>query len=170
MFFSVGQSVRSNAWETIKDRATLESFILHLRNLTDFLYPTTVRPDDIIAAYYFDDKCAWQRMRPTPPASLLDARSRAHKGLVHLTTGRETGDPHWKIKDLLTGMHPLIVKFANTASPHLLDPAVAREIPSARILADMPEFFTSTSSTTVVRISPPPPAPTFADECEEETK
>ena len=61
MFFTVGQSVLHNAWATPNDRALLESFIVHLRSLMDFLYPTSgLKPTDIIAAYYFKEKSSWQ--------------------------------------------------------------------------------------------------------------
>ena len=167
MFFTVGQSVLHNAWATPNDRALLESFIVHLRSLMDFLYPTSgLKPTDIIAAYYFKEKSSWQATRPSPHASLLKARDRAHKQLVHLTTGRVTGDPQWKIRDLLLAMRPPLVTFTTAASPGLLDPAVERAIPPARALSQMPVFSTSTSTPVVIRVSPPAPAPTFGDECD----
>jgi hypothetical protein len=99
--------------------AALESFVLHLRNLVDFLYPTNIKPKDVLADDFFP-----QRLRPsgfpTIPPLLAAARGRAHKQLSHLTTDRlPEGHPQkgWKRGELLLAISPLIVTFAQQAAP-----------------------------------------------------
>ena len=171
MFFQVGQSLPHSVCATVNDRAMLESFVVHLRNLVDFLYPTRInRESDVVAAYYFDDRCRWQVIRP--PADqirpLLVARDRAHKTLVHLTIEREANALEWRIKELLLAMHPILQTFAARASSRLLDRSVAGAIPPVTVLWAMPEFSTSTSSYVGIYVSLGRRARSeFADECEE---
>ena len=74
--------------------ALLESFAIHLRNLIDFLYtdPKDAKPDDLVAADFFNSSAAW-----APGAisrSLQEARVRANKEVSHITYKRKAGmDP-----------------------------------------------------------------------------
>jgi hypothetical protein len=66
--------------------ALLESFVIHLRCVLDFLYPPAdQRPDDVVAQDYFDD---WENRRPPMPAKLSKVRGRAGKEVAHLTYAR----------------------------------------------------------------------------------
>jgi hypothetical protein len=174
MFFKVGERVSPNAWATPESRAVLESFIVHLRNLVDFFYPSlNLKETDVIAADYFDDRCAWQRLRPASSDvhDLLTARARAHKQLVHLTTDRETGDPSWDIKRLLFKMFELVTEFVSEASDQLLDPSVEAAIPVLDRLLTHEAVVASTASGPYVLMSgaaSPRPDVRFGDECEED--
>jgi hypothetical protein len=94
--------------------AALESFVLHLRNLVDFLYPTNIKPTDVLADDFFP-----QRLRPnefpTIPPLLAAARGRAHKQLSHLTTDRLPeghSQKGWKRGELLLAIFPVLGAFA----------------------------------------------------------
>lgn len=47
--------------------SSLESFLIHARNLRDFLYKTereNAKPSDVLARDFFSDPAEWHRMRP----------------------------------------------------------------------------------------------------------
>jgi len=79
--------------DPVLHNAALESFIIHTRNILDFLYPTSKvvgndKYDDIIADDYFDDPSQWYQIRLEKSASLTQAHQRAHKEVAHLTYSR----------------------------------------------------------------------------------
>ena len=100
----------------------IEAFVVHLRNLIDFLYIDAPQKTDVVAA----DFCAagtWKAARP-PLSSVLDkARKRAHKEIAHLTTNRLTGSPpakEWEFVALATEIQSVLRVFAKTAMPSWL--------------------------------------------------
>ena len=98
----------------------LESWILHLRNLVDFFYPTNVQPDDVIALDYAPN---WSSQCPPISLVLATARKRAHKELSHLTTGRKPSsspDKKWDFGSVSTEMKPVIDAFIPLAQPGTL--------------------------------------------------
>jgi hypothetical protein len=69
--------------------ALLESFVLHVRCILDFLYaPVNLRADDVVAQDYFDNPLMWENLRPAMSETLRKARSRAGKEMTHLTYAR----------------------------------------------------------------------------------
>lgn len=74
----------------------VESFAIHSRNLIDFLYPTSVRPSDIVAYQFGTAETVWEEARPPISPILEAARVRAHKEVSHLTTERINGTPEYK--------------------------------------------------------------------------
>jgi hypothetical protein len=65
----------------------IESFVVHLRNVIDFLYLDRPKPTDVVAADFFDPS-VWEGLRPAISATLESARVRANKEIAHLTTER----------------------------------------------------------------------------------
>ncbi len=102
--------------------ALIESFVVHLRNLVDFLYIDTPQKTDIVAA----DFCAagmWRGVRPPLSASLEKARTRANKEIAHLTTDRLTGSPPakaWEFVALAKEIKAILLIFATNALPSRL--------------------------------------------------
>jgi hypothetical protein len=77
--------------------ALIESFVVHVRCVLDFLYaPKNRRYDDVIAQDYFDDVAEWENLRPLMSANLEQARDRAGKEMVHLTYARLDVTPEAK--------------------------------------------------------------------------
>jgi hypothetical protein len=70
----------------------LEAFIIHARNLRDFLYwpPKVTKPrdDDVIANDFFVNPHEWTRIRPKETLLLQRLNERANKHLGHLTYTR----------------------------------------------------------------------------------
>lgn len=76
----------ANDRDRIIQNALIESFALHARSLTAFLYPENPKADDVIADDFLDDYSAWQRRRP-PMSSLLNTiHPRVGKEVAHLTS------------------------------------------------------------------------------------
>lgn len=97
----------------------IESCVMHIRNLIDFLYPTSaVRDDDVHAGMYIAD---WESKRP-PISSVLDtARKRAGKEMNHLTARRKAGTPPekaWDFEAISTDLRAVVKVFLDL-KPHI---------------------------------------------------
>jgi hypothetical protein len=87
-------------------RALLESFLIHVRVLTDFFYPEhhykkvdRKKHDDIMAKNFFELPDKWSKIRPPKSDNLNEAETRANKLLAHLTYTRLTTtqeESRWK--------------------------------------------------------------------------
>lgn len=70
----------------------IESFVIHLRNLITFLYPTSHKENtDVCAEDFFLNKKEWINICPLISDSLNDYRIRANKEMGHLTLSRIYG-------------------------------------------------------------------------------
>src|SRR4051812_31732976 len=69
--------------------ADIESFVLHVRILTQFLYPNKPKPGDVIAADYFERPAAWSDVRPKQlPKQLKRVIARGSEEVAHLSFAR----------------------------------------------------------------------------------
>ena len=103
--------------------AYLESFTVHLRGLTDFLYTpqANARPDDLVAGDFFDAAKPWNP--GAVPQKLEDARTRMNKEVGHITYKRKAGmapDKPWPVTELFKEILPVLKTFATTASAQKL--------------------------------------------------
>jgi hypothetical protein len=108
--------------------AMIEAFVVHLRNLIDFLYINNPQPTDVVAS---DFCAAWQTIRPPISMTLESARVRANKELAHLTTTRLTGAPpakRWDFPAFAGEIGPLLHLFIKNARVSALSPVVRRVI------------------------------------------
>nr|MBP7322114.1 hypothetical protein [Deltaproteobacteria bacterium] len=105
--------------------ALLESFIIHVRALLDFLYTDDPKSDDIAAVDYFADKEGWAIIRPMLSRSLRVARKRAGKEVAHLTYSRLSVSPEnkiWSFIDITTEIQVVLSIFLEHAQADLLAP------------------------------------------------
>lgn len=80
--------------EAVLCNAVLESFLLHVRNVHEFLYAGTLpkrkkkrnRADDIRAVHHFPDPAAW---KPAQSPYLEGEIERINKRLAHMTAQRD---------------------------------------------------------------------------------
>lgn len=100
--------------------ALIEAFVVHLRNATDFFFPTRCDSTDVVAA----DFCANDEWRVVIPPLLEAARKRAHKRLAHLTSDRAEGEG-WDFLELLGELTPIMRAFVSKAGPARLAPNIA---------------------------------------------
>lgn len=73
----------------VVNNALLESFLIHMRNLIEFLYPQQIKADDVTIEDYLSKKVISDHL-PIINKSLILYRERAHKEIAHLTTKRYT--------------------------------------------------------------------------------
>ena len=59
--------------------AMVEPFLLHVRNIRDFLYCDSSRPDDVLAVHFFDKPSDWITRRPPLGDYLGNVRERLNK-------------------------------------------------------------------------------------------
>jgi len=99
--------------------APLEAFVIHLRNLIAFLYPSTKpRPNDVYARNFFDEEKRWESVCPAQSQILKDAKSRADVEIGHLTTLRKNGTPEnkmWEVQKLVGEVIPILIQFGASA-------------------------------------------------------
>lgn len=75
--------------ENIEGSALLESFLLHVRNLRDFLFrDSSNHKDDVLAVDYFILQEDWRKIRPPMGKYLNGLRERINKALAHISYTR----------------------------------------------------------------------------------
>ena len=110
--------------------AALESFIIHVRNILDFLYASdkvlrTDKYDDIIAEDYFDDPSVWHKERPVKSRLLEQSHQRAHKEVAHLTyarVGKTDEDKQWRFLDIASEVNQTFNRFREIVPSQRLQP------------------------------------------------
>lgn len=104
---------KNNASGAIKNgyllNAILESFLIHARNLIDFFYLDSPRPDDVVAEHFIKN---WNRQRPPVTDLLKNTKSQANKHLAHLTYQRRSLDqPSWAFERIERDLINVLKKF-----------------------------------------------------------
>jgi hypothetical protein len=114
--------------DTTWENAVLESWVVHLRNLIDFLYPRRRRADDVVADDFVDDPDEWERRRRPLSEPIREARERADKRLAHLTTQRKGPEDlegkEWAFAALTAELLVVLRQFGKSASKARLHPDV----------------------------------------------
>lgn len=108
----------------------IESIVVHLRNVIDFLYLDKPKATDVVAADFFAPG-AWEGLRPAISVTLEAARVRANKEVAHLTTDRITGSPPekaWDFTSLANEIRPLMRLVVQHALAARLSPKVSAVI------------------------------------------
>jgi hypothetical protein len=123
MLMSVAQAlasgIASQGWLL---NALLESFVIHLRALTDFFYPEKPKNDAVIAADFFKEVGAWETIRPPLSGELSKSRVRAHKEIAHLTYARLKVTPEtkrWKYIEIANEIRSIMELFLKNAPRNL---------------------------------------------------
>jgi hypothetical protein len=108
----------------------IEAFVIHLRNVVDFLYLDRPKKTDVVAAD-FCTASSWAATRPAISAALDAARTRANKEIAHLTTDRlaaRSPAKQWEFSVLAAEIRPLLQLFAKCAVPGRLSGRAAAVI------------------------------------------
>ena len=82
---AIASGIASQGWLT---NALLESFVIHVRGVMDFLYNDTPKSDDVVAQDFFPSAEDWIKIRPQLSELLRTAKKRAGKEVAHLTYSR----------------------------------------------------------------------------------
>lgn len=106
------------------NNAVLESFIIHVRNMIDFLYPpANKRPSDVYATDFFDVPKEWEQLRPPMSYRLREARERGNKEIAHLTYDRLHGTREqkpWEYVDIANEITAIWRTFVAQVPPERL--------------------------------------------------
>ncbi|MGD0221642.1 MAG: hypothetical protein ABSF71_04840 [Terriglobia bacterium] len=98
--------------------AYLESFVLHLRNLIDFFYPSKKpKADDILAEHYVTNVALWNAHRPVKTNFLREAETKANKQVAHLTYTRLAADKNWSWAAISGDLEQVVTCFLNSLPP-----------------------------------------------------
>ena len=130
MFFRVGKLLLSKGrlpptdiGQTV-DNALIECFVIHFRNLFDFLYSGRNGKKDVLAEDFFDTPGNWRRLRPKLPKELKKCKDRAAKEVVHVTEIRSYGTPkakEWPVPQMLNELKSAVKLFTRNASHRKLN-------------------------------------------------
>ncbi len=105
------------------DNALIESFLVHARNLIQFLYPDGPFKTDVLAKHFFDEPERWESLAGDLPEGLKSVAQRANKLLAHITYDRIEMVGEKKKWDW-SGIHDAIIArvdlFHSNARPELL--------------------------------------------------
>jgi hypothetical protein len=112
----LGTYSRATKWRT---RMITDAFLLHARNLIDFVAPaTSARPGDVVATHYNE---SWTSSGGIPMAgrTVVEWRIRINKLLSHVTYERsalieQTGQQRWPIDELYRGVEGMLAEFLRT--------------------------------------------------------
>jgi hypothetical protein len=99
--------------------AMLEPFLLHARNVREFLYCDSSRQDDVLAVHFFDKPSDWTAKRPTLGNYLESVRRRLNKAVAHLSYARLNyrSDEGWNVKQIKADLKKPWTAFKRALSP-----------------------------------------------------
>jgi len=103
--------------------ALLESFIIHVRAVMDFLYAHKPQEDDVKAEDFFDTPDQWINTRPQLSQTLSTAKYRAGKEVAHLTYARLRVTPEtkpWLFVDIANEVTVVMNSFLNAVDKNRL--------------------------------------------------
>jgi hypothetical protein len=101
----------------------LESFVLHVRSVSDFFYVERKKEDDALAGDFFLEG-QWVNLRPIETDLLKKARKRAHKEVVHLTYERLNVAPEakpWPLLEIVRDVDAVLHVFLQHVPKQLLN-------------------------------------------------
>jgi hypothetical protein len=133
--------------------ALVESFAFHLRNLIDFLYHPSPKPNDVVAKHFMDDPIQWEAILPQQSQNLRGRKTQADKQVAHLTEARKAGthpDKNWLVGHLIQEMTPLFKLFVGNASPNRLHDNVKDFVSRLSLREDSPPVQGQRSSLTSI--------------------
>jgi len=115
MFISLANGLASGIFgEGPIVNALLESFVIHVRAIMDFLYAERPQSDDVIAEDFFASPEEWKNMRPMLSEALSQAKRRAGKEIAHLTYARLDVTPEtkpWRFVEIATEVMAMMDTF-----------------------------------------------------------
>lgn len=110
-------------YEKLLFNALLQSFLIAVRNLHEFLYPNIKRkPTDLASNDFFTAPDQWRPL-PMPDAWANQQVIRIiHKSMAHLTWHRARKlKPDWEPLNIALAITPTLGRFLETASPRRID-------------------------------------------------
>lgn len=100
--------------DDVDKSARLESFLVHARNLIDFLENNGSKPDDLLISNFVDEK--GKKINKIVISLSADLKEKINKHLQHLTTTRMKEKPGWIIELIWTSINQGLADFFNRIS------------------------------------------------------
>lgn len=129
MFNTLARALRTGVFGegTVLNSAALESFLMHARNLLEFLFFGPKRrdrwPDLVIAEDFLERPDEWPAVRGEMDPALTDLWDRTGQELMHLTYGRLTvQDKRWYFLELAEAMNAVLERFFALVPQNRLSP------------------------------------------------
>ena len=116
------------AADGVLNNILVESYAIHLRTLIEFLYGSSLRPDDLSALDFVRAPEPWLDARGTIPEPLEVAQVRAHKQIAHFTKKRFAGgtlETQWRPGLEIPALVAALRSFLEHADPEKLCPNVS---------------------------------------------
>ena len=107
-----------------KCSAILESFLLHARNIRDFLCNDGSRhPDDVFASQFVQSSDTWKKNRPPLGSYLAQNRDRLNKMLAHISDDRlgYMAAPKWQVATIFNELIAIWRAFVAALPPERSD-------------------------------------------------
>lgn len=117
---AIASGISNQGWLT---NALLESFVIHVRGLMDFLYNDKPQKDDVVAQDYFASLDEWKKHRPPLSEILEKAKRRAGKEIAHLTYARLDVTPDikpWSFIDITNEISKVMKVFVENVHTEIL--------------------------------------------------
>jgi transcriptional regulator with XRE-family HTH domain len=127
-------------YETPLVNALIESFVVHARNLLCVFYGSRQKPDDVLAADFFDDPAQWEKIRPEKTELLEKVARRVGKEMAHLTYARlkvTSQEKPWAFVEICKDIDKIIKIFQKNV-------AVQRVVPKLLTINLRDEFRSAT--------------------------
>jgi hypothetical protein len=112
--------------------ALIESFVIHVRALIDFLYPNRPKADAVIAADFFNTQKEWDKLRPDQSKILKKAKRRAHKEVAHLSYDRQKvtmEEKGWNFLEISLEIQEVMKIFLTNINKNILGSCWKESIP-----------------------------------------
>lgn len=100
--------------------ALVESFLIHVRLLIEFLYKDKRYKDNVMAADFFSPPEKWRAIRPVKSKLLDETVEGAHKLLAHLSYTRLQVKKTWPCMEIAKEIETVLNVFLQNVSKDLL--------------------------------------------------
>ena len=152
-----GRSPPPDYSQQMKVNAVLESFLVHVRNLIQFLYADRGKgrsfPTDLDARDYVEDVQKWTASRDSIAYAYETAAHRANKRLAHLTAERDPRGKEWSL-DVIPPLREQEILFHANLKPEFKR-GTPRHRPTLFRTASLPATAVTTSSAGHVSVNVP---------------
>jgi len=99
---------------TAMKNVILESFLLHARNLIDFLENNRIRSDDLTCVDFNNRN--QQQIDPISPRLQPNIKQKINKHLSHLTKTRVNEKPEWNLEKIRSSINQALINFFDQIS------------------------------------------------------
>ena len=127
MLYEVTYRLARGIPDTVMANTAVESFVIHSAIVLDFLFNKKLKPDDVIANDFIDDKDTWKKVYEPHLERFVFVSQRCHKEMAHLSYKRlevSLDDKPWHFVGIAREISNLVDSFIDLANKDSLHPKV----------------------------------------------